>query len=147
MNVTNNFYRFWVTYNTRTCRIQFHKGFCLNVTARDSWWHGEPLKVSLYRGQEYMKSAYLGGKTNPWIVLRYCSCALRSMISKSHYQLEMNFALSKMIISEPKEYRVSHIEMFLLNWLWQIEIGKPEIVGRWFWHSEIMKFEFFNQFF
>ena len=41
-------------------------------------------------------------------------------------------------------YRVSHIEMFLLNWLWQIEIGKPEIVRMWFWHSEIMKFEFFQ---
>ena len=32
--------------------------------------------------------------------------------------------------------------MFLLNWLWQIEIGKLEFVGRWFWHPEIMKFEF-----
>ena len=39
-------------------------------------------------------------------------------------------------------YRVSHIEVFFLNWLWQIEICKLDFLWRWFWHPEIMKFEF-----
>ena len=39
-------------------------------------------------------------------------------------------------------YRVFHIEVFFLNWLWQIEICKLDFVWRWFWHPEIMQFEF-----
>ena len=38
-------------------------------------------------------------------------------------------------------YRVSHLEVFF-NWLWQIERCKLKFVWRWFWHSEIMEFEF-----
>ena len=39
-------------------------------------------------------------------------------------------------------YRVSHIEMFLLNWLWQIEICKLDFVWRYLYISEVWKFEF-----
>ena len=37
-------------------------------------------------------------------------------------------------------YRVFHIEMFLLNSVWQIEICKSDFVWRWFWNAEIRYF-------
>ena len=37
-------------------------------------------------------------------------------------------------------YRVSHIEMYFLNWLWQIEICKSDFVRRWFWNAEFRYF-------
>ena len=37
-------------------------------------------------------------------------------------------------------YRVSHFGMFLLNWLWQIEICKLDFVWRWIWNPEIVYF-------
>ena len=39
-------------------------------------------------------------------------------------------------------YRVSHIEMFLLKWLWQIEICKLDFVLRYLYIPEVWKFEF-----
>ena len=39
-------------------------------------------------------------------------------------------------------YRVSHIEMFLLNWLWQIEICKLDFVWRYLYIPEVWKFAF-----
>ena len=39
-------------------------------------------------------------------------------------------------------YRVSHIETYFLNWLWQIEICKLEFVWRWFWNPEVWIYEF-----
>jgi hypothetical protein len=40
------------------------------------------------------------------------------------------------------KYRVSHIEMFLFNWLWQIEICKLEFVCWWFCDPVILEFVF-----
>ena len=37
-------------------------------------------------------------------------------------------------------YRVSHIEMALMNWLWWIKICKLDLVWRWFWNAEIGNF-------
>ena len=46
------------------------------------------------------------------------------------------------IKSFQKLYRVSHIEMFLLNWLWQIEICKLDFAWRYLCIPEVMAFEF-----
>ena len=39
-------------------------------------------------------------------------------------------------------YRVSHIKMFLLNWLWQIQICKLDFVWRYLYIPEVKEFEF-----
>ena len=39
-----------------------------------------------------------------------------------------------------QNYRVSHYKVTKVNWLWQIEISKPDLVWRWFWNSEIRYF-------
>ena len=37
-------------------------------------------------------------------------------------------------------YRVSHIEMALMNWLWWIKICNLDLVSRWSWNIEIGNF-------
>ena len=44
-------------------------------------------------------------------------------------------------------YRVFHIEMFLLKWLWQIEICKLDFAWRYLYIPEVWKFEFHQQVF
>ena len=41
-----------------------------------------------------------------------------------------------------RRYRVSHIETFLLKWLWQIEIWQLDFAWRYLYIPEVWKFEF-----
>ena len=43
-------------------------------------------------------------------------------------------------IEECIKYRVSYIETYFRNWLWEIEIHKLEFVWRWFWNPEVWMF-------
>ena len=40
----------------------------------------------------------------------------------------------------PTAYRVRHYKVTKVNWLWQIEIYKQDLVWRWFWNPEIRYF-------
>ena len=53
-----------------------------------------------------------------------------------HFKLQKWFHLT----TYSSNYRVSHIAMYFMNWLWQIE--RYQLVWRWFKHPDITEFEF-----
>ena len=66
----------------------------------------------------------------------FCKANVWSHWGRRTFMVEFEAATSKSL-QLALTYRVSHIEMTLMNWLWRIEICKLNLVWRWFWNAEI----------
>ena len=109
--------------NTSTSQIWFCAALnCLGIPGH---WHGP-------------RSAYHGIMAGARRIVKYfCrfnkNVACKNIIDKDTFYNNNDGCLKL-------NYRVSHIEMALMNWPWRIKICKLDLVWRWFWNAKIGNF-------
>ena len=116
------------------------------------WWfeiffglHEWPLlkkkKVGYFKRLGPFKRCY-----NLQLVNIFCDHFMQSFVASCSCTLRLNQCIKKIsqwrrqFISRESLYRVSHIETYFMNWIWEIEICKLEFVWRCFWNPEVWIF-------
>ena len=145
----------------REIAVQFHAAFFNKNKRSIFFWEkkkvtksAEAKKMWMHRSQ-WFSPLMIPGKKNHGSRLEF-ACPSAKAIQPTSTQVKLGWIGCAIYQTNPDRlpqffvffnswisvfrYRVSHIETYFMNWIWQIEICKLNFIWRWFWNPEVRIF-------